>query len=185
MFQLLELILASPIGVFVFAGLQDALYAVFVLSDCDDCGFNDLGKLLFGWVILAILAGVAISVLLRRSKETGASSSGFVSIRSSDTITNSLEAGYCPPALQLTEAGGSPPLNEGIRSGHERIPRRVAKDPEENQQHEPGPKVNRRNENTPVRLAGDSAAGESQKTVDDKRQRQDHQRIQLERHDWM
>ncbi len=83
MFQLLELILASPIGAFIFAGLQDALYAVIVVSDCDECGFNDLGKLLFGGVILAILVGVVVSVLLRRAKETEAGSSGFVSIRSS------------------------------------------------------------------------------------------------------
>jgi hypothetical protein len=85
MFQLFELILSSPAGAFVLAGLQDALYAVVVISDCDDCGFNDLGKLLFGGVILAILAGVAISVLLRRFKETDSAKSGFVSIRATDT----------------------------------------------------------------------------------------------------
>ena len=85
MFQLFELILSSPVGAFIFAGLQDALYAVIVISDCDDCGFNDLGKLLFGGVILAILAGVVISVLLRRWKEKGRAGSGFVSIRSADT----------------------------------------------------------------------------------------------------
>jgi hypothetical protein len=84
MFQLFELILSSPVGAFIFAGLQDALYAVIVISDCDDCGFNDLGKLLFGGVILAILAGVVISVLLRRMKGK-ARSSEFVSIRTSDT----------------------------------------------------------------------------------------------------
>jgi hypothetical protein len=84
MFQLLELILSSPVGALIFAGLQDALYAVIVISDCDDCGFNDLGKLLFGGVILAILAGVLISVLLRRMKGKEGSSE-FVSIRSSDT----------------------------------------------------------------------------------------------------
>jgi hypothetical protein len=85
MFQLVELILSSPLGAFIFARLQDALYAILVLSDCDDCGFNDLGKLLFGGVALAILAGVIISVLVRRMKEKAPASSGFVSIRSSDT----------------------------------------------------------------------------------------------------
>ena len=80
MFQLFELILASPIGAFIFAGLQDALYAAIVVSDCDECGFNDLGKLLFGGVIAAILVGVAISVLLRRMKEKQSNSSGFVLI---------------------------------------------------------------------------------------------------------
>jgi hypothetical protein len=79
MFQLVELILSSPIGGLISAGLQDALYAVVVVTDCDECGFNDLGKLLFGGVAAAILAGVVISLLLRRSKES--TSSAFVSIR--------------------------------------------------------------------------------------------------------
>ena len=82
MFELLELILASPIGVFIFAGLQDVLYAVIVAADCDECGFNDLGKQLFGGVIAAILVGVVISVLARRMKEKTPSASEFVSIRS-------------------------------------------------------------------------------------------------------
>ncbi|MDX6532193.1 MAG: hypothetical protein QOH41_4483 [Blastocatellia bacterium] len=86
MFELFELILSSPIGALIFAGLQDALYAVIVVSDCEECGFNDLGKLLFGGVILAILTGVMISLLLRRlRKEKTPGLSGFVSIRSSDT----------------------------------------------------------------------------------------------------
>jgi hypothetical protein len=85
MFELFELILSSPIGALIFAGLQDALYAVIVVSDCGECGFSDLGKLLFGGVILAILFGVMISLLLRLRKEKTPGSSGFVSIRSSDT----------------------------------------------------------------------------------------------------
>jgi hypothetical protein len=80
MFQLFELILASPIGAFIFAGLQDALYAAIVVSDCDKCGFNDLGKLLFGGVIVAILVGVVISVLRRHLKAKQPHSSGFISI---------------------------------------------------------------------------------------------------------
>jgi hypothetical protein len=83
MLQLLELILASPVGACIFAGLQDALYAVIIASDCDECSFNDLGKLLFGGVLAAILAGVVISVLIRRLKERSPSTSEFVSIRSS------------------------------------------------------------------------------------------------------
>jgi len=82
MFELFELILASPIGAYVFAGVQNALYAVIVASDCDDCGFNDLGKMLLGGVVLAVLVGVVISVFVRRMKEKAPASSGFVSIRS-------------------------------------------------------------------------------------------------------
>lgn len=84
MFQLFELILASPIGAFIFAGVQNMLYAVILVADCDDCGFNDLGKLLFGGVIAAILVGVVISVWLRRMKEKAPATSGFVSIMSND-----------------------------------------------------------------------------------------------------
>ena len=84
MFQLFELILASPIGAFIFAGLQNTLYAVILAADCDDCGLNDLGKLLFGGLIAATLVGVVISVLLRRMKERSSAASGFVSIVSID-----------------------------------------------------------------------------------------------------
>ena len=84
MFQLFELILASPIGAFIFAGVQNMLYAVILVADCDDCGFNDLGKLLFGGMIAAILVGVVISVWLRRMKEKAPATSAFVSIMSND-----------------------------------------------------------------------------------------------------
>ena len=84
MFQLLDLILASPIGAVILTGFQDSIYALIVLSDCDDCGFNDLGKLLFGGVILAVLVGIAVSLLVRRAKEKNSTASEFVTIRSSD-----------------------------------------------------------------------------------------------------
>ena len=81
MFELLELILASPVGALLFTALQDTIYAAIVISDCDECGFNDLGKLLFGGIVLAILVGIVISLLLRRAKETRGFSEGVVSIR--------------------------------------------------------------------------------------------------------
>ena len=84
MFELFDLILASPIGAYIFAGFQDTLYAVIIATDCDECGFNDLGKLLFGGVIAAILVGVVVSILLRRLKERATASTQFVSIMSSD-----------------------------------------------------------------------------------------------------
>lgn len=84
MFELLVMIMASPIGAAILAGLQDSLYALIVLSDCEDCAFDDLGKLLFGGLLLAVLVGIAVSILLRRAKEKDSDSSGFVSIRTSD-----------------------------------------------------------------------------------------------------
>ncbi len=84
MFQLFDLIMASPVGVFVVTLAQDVIYAALAVSDCDECGFNDLGKLLFGGVIVAILVGVGISLLHRRFKGNQTGASEFVSIRSDD-----------------------------------------------------------------------------------------------------
>jgi hypothetical protein len=86
MFELFELILSSPLGALIAGGVQDFMYAVIIVSDCDECGFNDLGKLLFGGVILAILAGVVVSLLLRRLKDKTPGSPEFVSIRSPETL---------------------------------------------------------------------------------------------------
>jgi len=83
MLELFELILGSPIGALIFSVLKDTLYAATIISDCDECGFNDLGKLLFGGLILAIVIGIAGSLLWRRAKEKNAAAT-FVSIKSSD-----------------------------------------------------------------------------------------------------
>jgi hypothetical protein len=82
MFQLFDLIMTSPVGVFLITTIQDVLFAVIAVSDCEECGFNDLGKLLFGGIILAILVGIAISLLHHRLKEKAPGDSEFVSIRS-------------------------------------------------------------------------------------------------------
>ncbi|MEK6337548.1 MAG: hypothetical protein AABM67_21725 [Acidobacteriota bacterium] len=84
MFELIVMILASPFGAAILGALQDSILAVIVLSDCEECGFNDLGKLLFGGVLLAVLAGIGVSIMLRRAKEKDTNGSGFVSIRSND-----------------------------------------------------------------------------------------------------
>jgi hypothetical protein len=84
MFELVVMILASPFGAAIMGAFQDSLYGLIVLSDCDECGFNDLGKLLFGGLTLAVLTGIAVSLFLRRAKEKNSASSQFVSIRASD-----------------------------------------------------------------------------------------------------
>jgi hypothetical protein len=84
MLQLFELIASSPLGAFLVSAWRDTYYAALILSDCDECGFNDLGKLLFGGLILAILAGVGASLIWKHRKEKDSSSSQFVSIRSND-----------------------------------------------------------------------------------------------------
>ena len=83
MLQLFELIASSPLGAFFVSAMRDTYYAAMILADCDECGFNDLGKLLFGGLILAVLAGVGASLYWRQRKE-GKSDSDFVSIRSTE-----------------------------------------------------------------------------------------------------
>ena len=42
MFQMTDLILNSPIGVFILAVLRDTIYAAMIIAECEDCGFEDL-----------------------------------------------------------------------------------------------------------------------------------------------
>ena len=76
--QMMALVLVSPIGVSV---IHDVVYAALIVADCDECGFNDLGKLLFGGLAAAILVGIAVSVIVRKRKDSHTQTSDFVSIR--------------------------------------------------------------------------------------------------------
>ncbi len=80
MFQLFDLIIQSPVGAFLFAKAQEFIYAAVVVSDCDECGFNDLGKLLFGGLALALLVGVGISILFWKMKGNDQREMSVVSI---------------------------------------------------------------------------------------------------------
>jgi hypothetical protein len=68
MFQLFDLLMTSPIGVFLITLAQNVIYAALTVADCDECGFNDLGKLLLGGLAAAIVAGVAASLVWRWSQ---------------------------------------------------------------------------------------------------------------------
>ncbi len=83
MFQLFEF-MAFHAGPAILGSLQDTIYAAMAVADCDECGFNDLGKLLFAGLILAVIVGILISVLRHRIRQSGSGSSDFVSIRSSE-----------------------------------------------------------------------------------------------------
>ena len=74
MFQLIDPAITAPISRLM----------TMVVSDCDECGFNDLGKLLFGGLAAAILVGIAVSVIVRKRKESHTQTSDFVSIRETD-----------------------------------------------------------------------------------------------------
>ena len=81
MFQLFDLIMTSAIGVFLLSTIQNLFYGALLAGECDECGFNDLGKLLFGGLILAVLVGIFVSLLYRRSRDRNAADSEFVSMR--------------------------------------------------------------------------------------------------------
>ena len=81
MFQLFDLILAA-VGGMIFGALRDTVYVAMLISDCEECGFNDLGTLLFSGLVLAILVGVGGSLLWRRMREKQNRGSEFVSIKS-------------------------------------------------------------------------------------------------------
>ena len=81
MFQLFDLFITSAVGVFIVNAFQNVAYAALLAGDCDDCGFNDLGKLLFGGLALALLVGIMVSLLYRRKREHDSAAAQFVSIR--------------------------------------------------------------------------------------------------------
>jgi len=61
-----------------------SMLMMMLVSDCDECGFNDLGKLLFGGLAAAMLLGIAVSVIVHKRKESHTQTSDFVSIRETD-----------------------------------------------------------------------------------------------------
>ena len=81
MLELLEIIIASPLGAAAAVAIQNSLIALIMAADCDECGFNDLGKLLFGGLILAVIVGITVSILRHRARGKDLTSSDFVSIR--------------------------------------------------------------------------------------------------------
>jgi hypothetical protein len=77
-----ELLFIAPQAAAYFA-LHDALYSSAVLLECDDCAFNDLGKLMLGGVFLAVVVGGAITLLRLCLRSRRPSSAQFVSINPS------------------------------------------------------------------------------------------------------
>ena len=83
MIHLLGLVLVSSMCGLI-SPAPNLLGAAFIVADCDECGFNDLGKLLFGGLVAAILLGIAVSVIVRKRKDSHPHTSDFVSLRETD-----------------------------------------------------------------------------------------------------
>jgi hypothetical protein len=65
----------------IFIRALDAL-ALALISDCDDCGFDALGTYLFGGIIVAVMAGLALAFLRLRSQDRSGAAAEFISISS-------------------------------------------------------------------------------------------------------
>jgi hypothetical protein len=78
------MLLLTPLAAAAFMALENALGFVIVASDCDDCGFDNLGLLLFGGLVLAIGAGVAFTLIRLRLRDKKPVGPAFISISPPD-----------------------------------------------------------------------------------------------------
>jgi hypothetical protein len=67
-------------------------FGAFIAPECEDCGFNDLGTLLFGGIILAVVVAVAYSLIRIKLQNGKEFSSDYVSI-SPTTIDKTIPRG--------------------------------------------------------------------------------------------
>ena len=81
MLELIEFLIGSPLGVLIVTLLKYTVYAAIIIANSDEPGFHDLGRLLFGGLIIEVLVGVGSSLLWRRWRERHAQSSANLSIR--------------------------------------------------------------------------------------------------------
>ncbi len=78
------MLLLTPLAAAAFMALENALGFVILVSDCDDCGFDNLGLLLFGGLVLAIGVGVVFTLIRLRLRNNKAQTSPFISISPPD-----------------------------------------------------------------------------------------------------
>ena len=74
------MLLLTPLAAAAFMALENVLYFVVVASDCDDCGFDNLGLLLFGGLVLAIGVGVLFTFIRLRLRDNKTQRPAFISI---------------------------------------------------------------------------------------------------------
>lgn len=74
------MLLLTPFAAAAFDALENALLFAIVLSDCEDCGFDNLGLLLFGGVFLAVGVGVVFTLIRLRLRDKKTEAPTFISI---------------------------------------------------------------------------------------------------------
>jgi len=74
------MLLLTPLAAAAFMALENALCFVIVVSDCDDCGFDSLGLLLLGGLVLAVGVGVVFTLIRLRLRDNKTKAPAFLSI---------------------------------------------------------------------------------------------------------
>jgi|GEM_PF-4330509 len=74
------MLLLTPFAAAFFNVLADIFLFALISSDCPDCGFENLGLLLFGGILTAVAVAVIFTWLRMRRKDAKTESSSFISI---------------------------------------------------------------------------------------------------------
>jgi len=74
------MLLLTPLAAAAFNALENALLFAIIATDCEDCGFNDLGLMLFGGVFVAIAIGVGFTLIRLRLRDKKTDAPAFISI---------------------------------------------------------------------------------------------------------
>jgi len=74
------MLLLTPMAAAAFNALADLFLFVVFSTDCEDCGFENLGLVLFGGVFAAIAVGVVLTLIRLRLRAGKTESPAFISI---------------------------------------------------------------------------------------------------------
>ena len=74
------MLLLTPLAAAALNALANVLLYAILASDCEDCGFENLGLVLFGGIFVAIVVGVTFTLIRLRWKDKKTASPAFISI---------------------------------------------------------------------------------------------------------
>lgn len=74
------MLLLTPFAAAAFNALANLFLFAILQSDCEDCGFENLGFVLFGGVFVAITIGVLFTLIRLRWRDKKTESPAFISI---------------------------------------------------------------------------------------------------------
>ena len=75
------MLLLTPLAAAAFHALENLFLFIILEADCEGCGFDNLGLVLFGGVFAAIAVGVIFTLVRLRWQDKKTESPAFISIR--------------------------------------------------------------------------------------------------------